>query len=149
MMFEFIQSLAVDSANGRADGRATVPAEHPAFGDHFPRLPLMPGSLLIELGAQVAGPMAEEIVADRMGVERWAILGMVRDAKFLEAVRLPATLEIAATAERVEAMRVIAKVTVRAKHQEILRAELWMMMQDAGPEWAEAIAARRARVERW
>jgi 3-hydroxymyristoyl/3-hydroxydecanoyl-(acyl carrier protein) dehydratase len=148
-MFEFIHSIDVDSANARAEGVATVPAEHPLFGDHFPGMPLLPGSMLIELTAQIAGPLAEELVAHRVGIERWAILGMIREAKFLQPIRLPATVHIAVDAGRTEAARVIARVTARVKRQDVLRAELWMMMHDAEPEWTDAIAARRARVAKW
>ena len=91
-MFELIRSMRIDVENGRASAEAFVAADHPLFADHFPGSPLLPGSLMIELAAQVSGPLAEEFAKTRMGNERWAILGMVRDARFLHPVFLPATL---------------------------------------------------------
>jgi len=85
-MFELMQSISIDAENGRALGVAFVPADHPLFADHFPGRPLLPGSLILELAAQLAGPLAEEFAKAQLQIERWAILGMVRDARFLQPV---------------------------------------------------------------
>ena len=148
-MFEMMRSIMTDTLAGVARGTASVPADHPFFADHFPGAPLLPGSFLIELAAQVAGPLAEEIVHARLGLERWAMLGMIRDAKFLRHTRLPADLLITAEVRRADASKVIVQVWARAQEQETLRAELWMMMLEAAPDWGEAIAARRERVAVW
>ena len=148
-MFEFIQSILTDPENGRAEARATIPRNALEFEDHFPGMPLLPGSVLIELSAQVAGPLAEEVLKTRFGLERWAMLGMIRDAKFLRPVPLPATIHLAAHVERAEPTHVIARVQATIEGNELLRADLWMMMQEAGAGWNEAIEARRARVARW
>ena len=66
--------MQIDAENGRATAEAFVAADHPLFADHFPGSPLLPGSLMIELAAQVSGPLAEEIAKTRTGNERWAIL---------------------------------------------------------------------------
>ena len=144
-----MRSISIDAAEGRAQGTAIVEADHPMLADHFPGHPVLPGSLLIELAAQVAGPLAEETVRRQEGVERWAMLGMIRDAKFLQPARLPASVLITAETQRLEPSRVITRVAARVCEQEVLRAELWMMMLEASSEWAEAIAQRKLRVERW
>lgn len=148
-MFELIRSITTNAERGLARGTAAVPADHPVFADHFPGAPVLPGSLLVELAAQVAGPLAEETVCSRLGLERWAVLGMIRDAKFPRHTRLPAQLLIDAEVRRAEASNVIVQVGARADGREVLRAELWMMMLEASPEWAAAVAARRERVARW
>lgn len=144
-----MRSISIDADEGRAEGTAIVEADHPMLADHFPGTPLLPGSLLIELAAQVAGPLAEETIRRQEGIERWAMLGMIRDAKFLQPTRLPATLKITAETLRREPSRIITRVAARVREQEVLRAELWMMMLEASSEWAEAIAERRLRVARW
>ncbi|HEX8651055.1 MAG TPA: hypothetical protein VF708_09440 [Pyrinomonadaceae bacterium] len=148
-MFEMMRSIITDTESGLAQGTAIVTADCPLFADHFPGAPLLPGSLLIELAAQVAGPLAEETICSRLGLERWAMLGMIRDAKFLRHTPLPAELLITAEVRRAEASTVIVQVATRVGEQEVLRAELWMMMLEASPEWAAAITARRERVARW
>ncbi len=148
-MFEFIESISVDAAAGSAHGRAFVPADQPLLADHFPGKPLLPGSWLIELAAQIAGPLAEELAKQKLNLDRWALVGMIRDAKFLEPVSLPATIILLARADRVEASSVTVDVSAEVDDQRVMRAQLVMMMAEAAPEWDEAIQAREGRLARW
>jgi 3-hydroxymyristoyl/3-hydroxydecanoyl-(acyl carrier protein) dehydratase len=143
-MFELMKSISIDAENGRATGVAVVPADHPLFADHFPGKALLPGSLILELAAQVAGPLAEEL-----SVERWAILGMVRDARFLQPVFLPSSLEITAVISRSQSSNVSANVVVTVNDERVMQAGLVMMMLESSAEWASAIEARNDRVARW
>src|SRR5690349_17494643 len=111
-MFELMRSISIEAENGRATGAAFVPADHPFFADHFPGKSLLPGSLIIELAAQVAGPLAEEVAKTKLGIERWAVLGMVRDARFLRPVLLAAALEISAAIARSQSSSINTNVTV-------------------------------------
>jgi 3-hydroxymyristoyl/3-hydroxydecanoyl-(acyl carrier protein) dehydratase len=148
-MFELMRSISVDVENGRASGAAFVPAGHPLFADHFPGKSLLPGSLILELAAQVAGPLAEEFAKTKLGIERWAILGMVRDARFLQPVFLPASLEITAVVSRSQTSNVSTAVTVAVNGERVMQAELVMMMLESSTEWASAIEARNDRLLRW
>jgi len=144
-----MRSISIDAENGRASGAAFVPADHPLFADHFPGKSLLPGSLILELAAQVAGPLAEEFVKTELEIERWAILGMVRDARFLQPVFLPALLEITATVSRSQSSSVSANVTVTVDGERVMQAELVMMMIESSTELAAAIEARNDRLARW
>ncbi|HSL56045.1 MAG TPA: hypothetical protein VK868_16695 [Pyrinomonadaceae bacterium] len=148
-MFELMQSISIDAENGRATGAAVVPADHPLFADHFPGKSLLPGSLILELAAQVAGPLAEEFAKTQLQIERWAILGMVRDARFLQPVFLPASLAITAAISRSQSSNVSTTVTVTANGERVMQAELVMMMLESSAEWAAGIEARNDRVARW
>lgn len=148
-MFELIRSVSIDAENGRAAGVAFVPADHPLFADHFPGKSLLPGSLILELAAQVAGPLAEEFVKTQLGLERWTILGMVRDARFLQPVFLPASLDITAVISRSQSSNVSANVIVTVDNERVMQAELVMMMLESSAEWASAIEARNDRLARW
>jgi 3-hydroxymyristoyl/3-hydroxydecanoyl-(acyl carrier protein) dehydratase len=148
-MFELMRSISIDAAQGRASGEAFVPADHPLFADHFPGKALLPGSLILELAAQVAGPLAEQVARTRLGIERWALLGMVRDARFLQPVFLPATLRITAEVSRSQSSAINTNVTVVVNGERAMQAELVMMMIESSPELAAAIDARNERLARW
>ena len=148
-MFELMRSLSIDVEKGRASGAAFVSADHPLFADHFPGYPLLPGSLILELAAQVCGPLAEEFAKTTVGIERWAILGMVRDARFLRPVFLPATLEINAEISRSQDSSININVTVTSNDERVMQAELVMMLLESAPDWSTAIEARNKRLARW
>ncbi len=148
-MFELMRSLRIDTENGRASAEAFVEANHPLFADHFPGSPLLPGSLMIELAAQLSGPLAEEFAHARMGNERWAILGMVRDARFLHPVFLPATLNLSAEISRSEPSTINTKVTIEVARERVMQAQLVLMMIETSTELERAIEARNNRLARW
>jgi 3-hydroxyacyl-[acyl-carrier-protein] dehydratase len=149
-MFELMESLSLDGPAGVARGRARVPLDHPFLADHFPGVPILPGSLQIELCAQIAGPLAEAVIALRHGLERWSFLGMVRNATFHAPAHLPASLEITVEARRAEPTRVeLAASLTRDDGLMLCRVELVMMMRDAEPTWSEAIGRYRERIAAW
>lgn len=148
-MFELLRTLSVDAIAGRAKGEAEVGVDHPFFADHFPGHPILPGSIAMELAAQVAGPLAEEVTQQRHGLARYAILGMVRDIKFLHPVHLPARLELEARLLRSDPSRSAVGVLARVAEATVLRGELLLAMVEPAAEWEIAIEQRQRRVRRW
>ncbi len=148
-MFELMRSIRIDVETRRASAEAFIPADHPLFADHFPGVPLLPGSLMLELAAQLSGPLAEEFGKTQLRIERWAILGMVRDARFLQPVFLPASLELNAEICRAEPSTITTNVIVAVNGERVMQAQLVMMMIETSTEWAQAIEARNNRLARW
>jgi 3-hydroxymyristoyl/3-hydroxydecanoyl-(acyl carrier protein) dehydratase len=146
-MFELVRSVRFEES--RAVGRAHVPADLAMLADHFPGVPVLPGSLQIELCAQIAGPLAEQALAARQGLERWAFLAMVRHAVFYGAVALPAELTITAELRRVEPSAVVVAAVASRGDEPVSRCELVMAMREAEATWAAAVASARARVAAW
>ena len=97
----------------------------------------------------MAGPLAEEFAKTKLGLERWAILGMVRDARFLQPVFLPASLEITAAVSRSQSSNINLNVTAAVDDERVMQAVLVMMMLELSTEWAAAIEARNDRLARW
>lgn len=68
----------------RIVGVKNVTANEPFFLGHFPEFPVMPGVLIVEAMAQVAGVLVLKDVADRK--KRLVLLASVEDAKFRRPV---------------------------------------------------------------
>ena len=146
-MFELVRAVTFTSTNARA--RAAVSADIPFLADNFPGMPLLPGSLLIELCAQVVGALAERTVRERHGRDRLAFLATVRNASFPAPVGLPAQLDITADLKGVLETSVTADVTASCAGTLVCRASIVTAMQAPQPGWTAAIEAARARVAAW
>src|SRR5262249_36210011 len=72
--------------------------------DHFPDFPVMPGALIVEAGAQLAGFLLEATFNQPGGPLRRALMVQIQDARFHETVGPGETLDLLATLEsRLEA----------------------------------------------
>ena len=71
------------------------------FDDHFPLKPIMPGVLLVEGMAQLAGLVIEEGVRQDTGRNLKALMSIIEKAKFRKPVLPGDTLEYRATIQSV------------------------------------------------
>lgn len=85
--FVFVDRVTALEAGKRACGTKCFSPEEPFFQGHFPGDPLVPGVILTEALAQVAG-----LVARRPGLR----LAAIRSMKFLAPVRPGELVELAA-----------------------------------------------------
>lgn len=69
----------------RVVGVKNVTANEPFFQGHFPEYPVMPGVLIVEAMAQVAGVLVLSQIPDRQ--KKLVLLASVEQAKFRKPVR--------------------------------------------------------------
>jgi len=79
-----------------AQGVKCVSLSDDVFVDHFPGHPVMPGALILEAMAQLAGVLLEATMRDRGRHDLHALLTMVDRAKFRHVVRPGDRLELEA-----------------------------------------------------
>ncbi len=79
--------LTLDPARGSARGIKAVALSDDVFGEHFPGSPVMPGTLMLEGMAQLAGVLAEAIVKQQGRTDLMAVLSMVDRGRFRQVVK--------------------------------------------------------------
>lgn len=101
----------------RAVGHRTWDPELPLFLDHFPDFPVVPGVLLLESMAQVAGKLIGYTVRKQRGDWPFPILSMMEKVKFRKFVRPtePTELHVELVALRDESALIKGKVIVDGK----------------------------------
>jgi 3-hydroxymyristoyl/3-hydroxydecanoyl-(acyl carrier protein) dehydratase len=95
-----------------ASARLDVPADAPFFADHFPRRPVLPGTLLLDCMTHLA---ARVFAAARPG--RTPFVRKVSDVKLRTFTEPGATLELRATLEPMEDDTMLATLEARAEGQ--------------------------------
>jgi 3-hydroxymyristoyl/3-hydroxydecanoyl-(acyl carrier protein) dehydratase len=138
-VFDLVTAIDLDLAARPTRGRAHVPAA-PWLADHFPGDPIVPATVLLEIAAQIAGPLVEELDPER----RSAVLGLVRSAVFRTPVRFPADLAIDARVVRADGATAACRVDIAPA----MSAELGFALV-AAPEASPARTERQRRLARW
>lgn len=113
----------VEMDSERIVGIKNVTANEPFFAGHFPDFPVMPGVLITEAMAQVAGILVLKEIPDRH--QKLVLLASVEEAKFRRPVRPGDVLRI----EMVNVARkaTICKMTGKATVDGVVVAEATLM----------------------
>jgi 3-hydroxyacyl-[acyl-carrier-protein] dehydratase len=135
-----------------ATGRKTWDEDEEFFADHFPSFPVVPGVLLMEALAQLAGKLIGYTVRRDRGDWPFPILSMMNGVKFRKFVR-PGE-EVTLEARLVSLREEMAGVTVRAKcnGRVVAQAEQIFVFNavplEAEEDRAKVEALERAHLER-
>ena len=92
MRFFLIDRITVWDVGAAAEATKNVAMSEDFFDDHFPRRPVMPGVLIIEGMAQLAGLLLEASLKARHDRDAKAILTVLERTKFRDMVRPGDTL---------------------------------------------------------
>jgi 3-hydroxyacyl-[acyl-carrier-protein] dehydratase len=121
----------------RIVGIKNVSVNEPFFVGHFPEFPVMPGVLIIEAMAQVAGVLVLKQIPDRKN--KLVLLATVEQAKFRRPVRPGDQLRIEMTMGKRKAS--VAKMNGVATVNGVVVAEAEVMCKLADREAAPAPAS--------
>jgi hypothetical protein len=87
MRFFLIDKITRWEVGQCAEALKNVALSEDFFADHFPRRPVMPGVLIVEGMAQLAGLLLEATLKQGLGKEAKAVLTVLERTKFRELVR--------------------------------------------------------------
>ena len=107
-----------------ARGVKCVSLSDDLFADHFPGHPVMPGAMILEGMAQLAGVLLEATMRGKGRDDLHAILTMADRAKFRHVVRPGDKLEYEATCERATEDGGQAKAIARVDGTMVAEAQL-------------------------
>jgi len=120
--FVFVDEVTGLEPGERAAGRKTFSADEPFFRGHFPGDPIVPGVILTEALAQLAG-----IAAGQAG--RSFRLSAIKTMKFLAAVRPEEIVRL--EARKIGAVGALWQFEVRASVGETIVAEGAVVLSEA------------------
>ncbi len=119
--FQMIDSIsAIDREAGKIEAIANVPDQSTIFEGHFPKLPLLPGVLLIETMAQASG----YLLLERLDFETMPFLVAVSEAKLRTFVEPGTQLDVEAEVVHDGSGFAVSKAEVTSAGKRICNAQL-------------------------
>ena len=121
----------------RIVGIKNVTANEPFFTGHFPEFPVMPGVLIVEAMAQVAGVLVLMSVPDRKSKQ--VLFASIEEAKFRKPVLPGDTLRIEMKILKKKATAVKAQGTVTVDGAVVAQATVMCVVSDKPAQKPEPV----------
>jgi len=123
MRWTFLQKIEELVPGEKVVGTCVFPSSLGLFQDHFPGWPVVPGVLLLEAMAQLAGKGIGYTVRLQRGDWPFPILSMVQQAKFRRFVRPDEVVQLEAEFEALRDESAWMKVRTRVDGKVVAQAE--------------------------
>ncbi len=123
MRWTFLQRIDELVPGEKVVGTCVFPEELELFQDHFPGWPVVPGVLLLEAMAQLAGKAIGYTVRVQRGDWPFPILSMVQHAKFRRFVRPGEVVQLEAEFDAFRDESAWMKVRTRSGGKVVAQAE--------------------------
>jgi 3-hydroxyacyl-[acyl-carrier-protein] dehydratase len=142
--FELLDTVEeMDLEGGSIRVTSTLPETSPVFEGHFPKFPILPGVMMLEIMNHAAG----FLVYRRFEGKRFVFLGGVKRAKFRRMVKPGTQLDVRGKITHDGSGFFIAETSLRADGEVAADAEIVLIVQDFPSEEArEALAARTGEI---
>ena len=124
MRFILIDRITAWEPGRGAKAVKNVSMSEDFFDDHFPLKPIMPGVLMLEGLAEIAGLVLEETLREQQGREVKALLSMVERAKFRDFVTPGDQVTYEAEIESVNEQGGLMRGTIRVEERRVGDARL-------------------------
>jgi len=144
MRWRLVDSIELIEVGVRAVGRRRWDPSEELFQDHFPTFPVVPGVLLMESLAQVAGKLIGLTVREQRGDWPFPILSMMDRVKFRRFVRPGEEVELVARLSSLRDESAMVEVTAKVGGRMVSQAEQFFVFNAVPLANAEDRAAVEA-----
>jgi len=136
-LLDTVEEMDLDAGTIRTS--STLPETSPVFEGHFPKFPILPGVLMLEIMNHAAG----FLLYRRFKGERFVFLGGVKRAKFRRMVKPGAHLDVRGKITHDGSGFFIAETSLLVDGELAADAEIILIVQDFPSPEAKAELSRR------
>jgi 3-hydroxymyristoyl/3-hydroxydecanoyl-(acyl carrier protein) dehydratase len=132
MRWLFVDRIDTVKLGEKITGVKAVGFSEDFFVDHFPKMPVVPGVIVIESLAQLCGKLIELSVYEERGFWPFPILSMVNKAKFRRFIKPGSVIQMTGEVIGINPESAMVKVKAEVDGQTTTTAELMFVFDPKG-----------------